>query len=134
MRRESDGSRQLLLDKSVHGAEASALNAADAAGRANAQAREASALATDARREAEKFAQDITSAKEPAADAVSRLADAEHRLADATKRELQAEEELRRLRTPRSLTHIDDIVASLRGLGGTEYRLAVFPDEESIQF
>lgn len=108
----------------------------DAATTASANAR---TLATGAAKEAGELTQEITDAKKQsadasskAADAVSRLADAESRLADATQRELAAEVELSRLKTPRSLTDADALVAAIKPFAGIEFTLQTFGDQESF--
>ncbi len=95
----------------------------------NAQTASASALtmAGQARKEADSFEADIKSAKEQAAAAESHLTDALKQAADATA-------ELQRLKSPRSLVEVPKLIADLSVFKGTEYRLNVFQDDESIQF
>ena len=84
-------------------------------------------IARGAREEANTFEKDIVSAKEQAARAESHLAEALKQAADATA-------ELQRLRAPRSLVTSSQLATQLRAFSGTEYRLRVFQDDESIQF
>jgi hypothetical protein len=113
--------------------------AREQSGEASASAATARSLAGGARQEADSLTQEITAAKQQsadassrAADAVSRLTVAESNLADATQRELAAEVEVNRLKTPRSLTNTTNLINSLKPFGGTEYTLNVFADQESI--
>jgi len=55
-------------------------------------------------------------------------------LADALQRAANAEAELTRLKTPRSLVHSEELVAALKPFNGSEYTLNVFMDDESMQF
>src|ERR1035441_2596687 len=91
------------------------------------QAGNAEDSAKGARKEADSLKADIVSAKQQAADAESHLADALQRAANA-------EAELYRLKTPRSLVHSDELIAAIKPFSGTEYTLNVFLDDESIQF
>lgn len=126
----------LLADttKSAGAARKSAIKAADAAKIAKDQSDaavqsslNALGLAKGARKEVHSFEADIVSAKKLAADAESHLADALQQAANA-------EEELTRIKTPRSLIHVDELVAALKPFSGSEYTLNVFMDDESIQF
>lgn len=119
---------------SANTAAADAKTAGEQSSQARASASNARTLATGARREAGSLKQEITDAKQQAADAVSRLAEAENKLADATQRELAAEVEVNRLKTPRSLVDTDKLVAALKPFSGTEYVLNVFLDDEAVQF
>jgi hypothetical protein len=117
-----------------------AQSAADVSAHANGLANAASlasskavGVAGGAIREADSLKQDIVSAKNEAADAVSRLAGAEQKLADATQREVNAEEALKRLKTPRSLSNIENLATSLRPFKGTEYTMSVAQDDEAFQ-
>jgi hypothetical protein len=62
------------------------------------------------------------------------IAQANERAANAEARAAQAELELARIRTPRSLTEVPELIAALTPFKGTEYRLNVFQDDESVQF
>jgi hypothetical protein len=107
-------------------AEDASQRALDESGNATASASKASVLAEGARREADSFEKDIASAKTQATDAESHLGEALRRAADATA-------ELNRLKTPRSLTNIPELVSTLEAFKDTEYTFsAVFQDEESI--
>jgi hypothetical protein len=110
----------------------------DAAGVEAAQAGTSAAtaftMAGNARREADSFEAKITSAENNAASAETKAADAESHLADALQKAAQAEEELKRIRSPRSISNVSALVAVLKPLKGTEYRLKVFQDDEAIQF
>lgn len=137
--REANSKLVLFLEQHINGIAESAKAAADSADRAKIAADEASiasstamTLATGARKEADSYKQDIAAAKQQAADAVSRLADAEQRLADATQRELAADVEVNRLKTPRPLSNTDKLIRVLKPLSGTEYTLMTFADQESI--
>ncbi|MGA3132213.1 MAG: hypothetical protein ABSD59_15510 [Terracidiphilus sp.] len=108
-------------------------DANSSAAQAKKDAGEAQTLAHGARTEADSFARDIADAKREAADAVSRLADAEQRLADATQREANAEEEINRLKSPRTLTNASVFSSDLNQFAGTEYTFSlVFSDLESV--
>jgi hypothetical protein len=119
---------------SASAAAVAAKTAGEQSSHASTSASNARILATGARQEADSFKQDITDAKQQAADAVSRLADAENRLADATQRELAAEVEVNRLKTPRSLVDTDKLIAALKPFSGTEYMFNVFLEDEANQF
>jgi len=94
---------------------------------AGTSAASALSLAEEARREADSFEKDIVSAKTQAAAAESHLAEVQQRTAKAT-------EELKRIKSPRSLTHINEMIAALQGFGDTEYTFSsVFSDEDSIR-
>jgi hypothetical protein len=108
-------------------AASSAKTAHDEADRSQIAASNALTLASGARQEADSFEADIKTAKRQAADAESHLA-------DALEREVKAEAELYRLKTPRSLIRSGELIANLKHFGGTEYTLNVFMDDESIQF
>jgi hypothetical protein len=132
----------LLADaqRNAGNARVSAIDAANAAGRANSESKSAAVsssnavlLAQGASKEADSFAEEIASAKNEAANAVSRLASAEKQLADATQREADAEAALKRLKTPRSLFNADGLVAGLRSFKGTEYTMNVAQDDEAFQ-
>ena len=85
------------------------------------------ALAKDTRREADSFDERIVYANKTAAEAESHLADALQRAA-------HAEQQLKDLRSPRSLTDVSSLKQALLPFKGTEYMFNVFPDEESVQF
>jgi hypothetical protein len=105
----------------------SAKTAHDEADKSQIAASNALTLASGARQEADSFEADIKRAKQQAADAESHLA-------DALEREVKAEAELYRLKTPRSIIRSGQLIANLRRFGGTDYILNVFMDDESIQF
>lgn len=132
--RQANDELYLLLSNEAGDAATSAKKAHDEADKAATASSNASTLASGARTEADSFKQQITDAKQQAANAVSRLAEAENKLADATQRELAAEAEVHRLRTPRSLVDTDKLVAALKPFSSTEYVLNVFMDDEAIQF
>ncbi len=93
-------------------------------------ARKAAAVAeqhaADANAKAEGFRLSIAKANESAAQAQSQVANA---TAEAAKANL----ELARLKTPRSLTHIPELITALSPFKGTEYVfVSVFQDEESL--
>lgn len=131
--RKANGDRATLLSKEAGDAKTSADDAAKSAQRAREQsdkavtsASNASTLARGARQEADSFEKDIVSAKKLAADAESHLANALKQAADATA-------ELNRIKSPRSLTHVPELIAALKPYEGTEYVFfRVFGDEESI--
>lgn len=87
----------------------------------NSRAAEALKSAEIARKSAEGFQLQIAQANE-------RAANAEARAAEATL-------ELARIKTPRSLTHIPELVATLKPFKGTEYTfLSVCQEEECLVF
>jgi hypothetical protein len=86
----------------------------------NERAAKALDAAETARKEAEGFQLQIAQANE--------------RAANAEERTKKAELELARIRTPRSLTNVPELIASLEPFKGTEYTLNVFMDDESMQF
>jgi hypothetical protein len=108
--------------------------AATTAGEAQTKASNAFTTASGARAEADTYANEIVSAKNWAADAVSRLAGAEQQLTIAVEAETKAEAELKYIKTPRSIIQTDKLVAALKPFSGTEYVLNVFADDEAIQF
>lgn len=97
-----------------------AANAERQATEENARAAKALEAAEMARKNAEGFSLQIAQANERAANAEARAA--------------QAELELARIRTPRSLTNVPVLVAALKPFKGTEYTLNVFMDDESMEF
>lgn len=107
-------------------AEDSSKQALDESGKATAFASNSFVLAQGARREADTFERDIASAKTQATKAESHLAEALRRVAEATT-------ELNRLKSPRSLTNISELVSALGAFKDTEYTFSsVFQDEESL--
>jgi hypothetical protein len=124
--REASTNASSALTKSGE-AETKADAAETASGKAVAESSSAMTIASGARQEADSFENDIKSAKTKAAEAESHLAEALKQAADATA-------ELQRLRAPRSLVEVPKLIADLRVFNGTEYRLNVFQDDESIQF
>jgi hypothetical protein len=112
---------------SANEAAGAAQRAKDESAKATASASNALALAKGARREADSFANDIKSANTQAAEAESHLA-------DALRQVVQAEAELNRIRSPRSITNQSALIAALTPFKGSEYTLNVFQDDESIQF
>ena len=113
-----------------YSADAAAIAAAGAEGSAG----NATKIAHVARTEADSFEARIASANEKAASASEKAADAESHLADALRQTAQAEEELKRIRSPRSLINVTELIAALEPLRGTEYTLNVSEDFESTQF
>ncbi len=132
----------LLVDAETHAALAqqdagdakdSAKNAAAASVRATSSAKAASAASTDAirdasaaRKEADSFEQNIAAANKTAAEA-------EEHLADALREAAQAEAELKRIRSPRSISYEPSVITALVPFKGTEYTLNVFQDDEAFQ-
>jgi hypothetical protein len=101
--------------------------AVDKSGKAEHSASNALDLAKGARQEADSFEKDIVSANEKAAAAESKVAEASKRAADASA-------ELDRLKSPRSLTNVPELVETLRPFKGTEFMFAsVFSDDESFK-
>lgn len=86
----------------------------------NERAAKALEAAETARKEAEGFQLQIAQANE--------------RAASAEQRTKESELELARIRAPRSLTNVPELVAALIPFKGTEYTLNVFMDEESMEF
>ena len=126
----ADASTALSLGKdalSKAGAAQRSLSKAEKeASQAQAAASNALTLARGARQEADSFEKDIVSAKEQAAQAESHLAEALRQTAAAT-------EELNRLKTPRSLIHVPELVTALMPFKGQEYVfVSIFQDEDSI--
>jgi hypothetical protein len=100
--------------------------AVDKSDKAGRTATNAMRLATGARKEADSFERDIISAKEQAAEAQSHLG-------EALRRAIEATAALNRIKSPRSLIHIPELVATLEAFKDTEYTFSsVFQDEESI--
>jgi hypothetical protein len=108
--------------KAASGAAASAIGSSESALR----------MAQGARGEADSFEGKIASANRTAAQAESHLADALERAASAEERTAKAESEIVRLKSPRSLTQLENLVSALRQYKGTEYVLNTFADEESM--
>ena len=108
-------------------AEASLGKAESEAKSAENSASNAFTIADGARKEADTFEADIVLAKKQATDAESHLA-------DALKQAANAEAELYRLKTPRSLIHVDELIDALKPFNGTEYALNTFMDNESSEF
>jgi len=107
-------------------AEGAMKNAANEAMNARTAASSALSIAHDARTEADSFEKDIVSAKQQSADAESHLADALRQAANAT-------EQLNRIKTPRSLTRVPELISTLEPFKGTEFVFeSVFHDEESV--
>lgn len=124
--REANDELYFLLSKEAGDAAVSAKTAHDEADKAGTASSNALILARGARKETDSFEQDIVSAKQQAAHAESHLADA---LRDAA----QAQEALDRIKTPRSLMNVPQMVASLTAFRGTKYVfVSVVPDDESI--
>jgi hypothetical protein len=116
-----------VAKNSANEAAGAAQRAKEQSDQAVASASNALTIASGARKEADSFEKDIVSAKTLAAGAESHLADALQRAA-------KAEEELYRLRTPRSLVNTAKLIAALQQFRGTEYTLNVFMDTESSEF
>jgi hypothetical protein len=94
---------------------------------AHAASSNALTLASGARKEADTFENDIKSAKEQATAA-------EQHLKDALQEAAQAQAELNRLKSPRSIVNRDQLAATLKPFNGTEYILNVYLDQESTEF
>jgi chloramphenicol 3-O-phosphotransferase len=119
------GKSKVALDRSET-ADSTSRGAMDKSGKAERSSLSALDLAKGARLEADSFEKDIVLAKRQAADAESHLEEALRRAADATA-------ELNRLKSPRSLTNVSELVDTLRQFNGTEFMfLSVFADDESI--
>jgi hypothetical protein len=96
-------------------------------GKAQGAASNAFALARGARQEADSFEKDIVTAKKQAAEAESHLAEALRRAAEATAA-------LDRLKSPRSLSNIPELTATLAPFKDTEYTFSgVSSDQEALQ-
>jgi len=96
-------------------------------GKAEGAASNALTLARGARQEADSFEKDIVLAKKQAADAESHLAEALRRVAEATA-------ELDRLKSPRSLTGVPELISTLTAFKDTEYTFSsVCADEECLR-
>jgi hypothetical protein len=109
-------------------AEQSSKRAVEKSDRAEGSASSAMTLAKGARKEADTFENRLGSAEHKADEAESHLAEALRRATEATS-------ELDRLRSPRSLTHIPELIFSLAQFKDTEYTFSsVFQDGESIDF
>jgi hypothetical protein len=130
----SDNIREAGAAKSsARGAAEAARDARTASSGAEKKSANALTLARGAQQEADSFEHDIASTKKQAAEAESHLAEAKERAASAEREAVAATIELNRLKTPRSLTNVPALVASLQKFSGTEYTFAgVFGDEESI--
>jgi hypothetical protein len=97
-----------------------------ASGKATGAAGNALTLANDARKEADSFEKDIVSAKQQATDA-------ELHQAEALRQATEATAELNRIKTPRSLTRVSELISALEPFTGTEYVfVSVFQDAEAI--
>jgi len=102
--------------------------AADESAKAERSAVSALDLAKGARQEADSFEKDIVSAKKQAAEAESHLEEARKRAAETAA-------ELDRVKSPRSLTNVPELVETLKPFRGTEFMFAsVYGDNESLQF
>ena len=108
--------------------------AAKALGKAESEAKGAQtassnalALATGAHKEADSFENDIKSAKQQATAA-------EQHLADALRETAQAQAELDRIKSPRSIVNRERLITDLRPFNGTVYVLDVYLDQESTEF
>lgn len=101
-------------------------DALERAAKAEENLADAKRSAAEANAKAEVFRLDIAKANESAAQAQARVANA---TAEAAKANL----ELAKLKTPRSLTRVPELVASLAPFKSTEYVFtSVFQDEDSI--
>lgn len=97
-------------------------------GKAKDVAGKAEALASGARQEADTFEKRLGSAEHKADEAESHLAEALWRATEATAA-------LDKIRLPRSLTNIPELVSALEPFKDTEYTFSsVFQDGESIEF
>lgn len=111
---------------SLGNAENEANRAQRASSNALGIANDAKQVSREARQEADSFERDIKSATKQAAEAESHLADALQRAASA-------EAELKRMKTPRSLTNASVVTVVLKEFKGTEYTVSgCFQDQESI--
>ncbi|HVP44816.1 MAG TPA: hypothetical protein VMS96_15410, partial [Terriglobales bacterium] len=109
-------------------AETAAGNAGNLSDRAATSAGNALELARGARQEADSFEKDIISAKKQAAEAESHLA-------EALKQAVEAKAELNRLKSPRTLANIPELISVLGAFKGAKYRFSgVFGDEEAGSF
>lgn len=96
--------------------------------------------AAEALERAAKAEENLGNAKKSAAEANERAANAEQKagsfqlqIAQANERVASAQLELARIKTPRSLTRVSELIASLAPFKGTEYVfVSVSADEESI--
>jgi len=129
--RKGNDSLFLLLSKEAGDAAASARTAhaeADAvkgiADEARADAKDALTKAQAAQRELANAEADSAKAQAAAAKALGTADKAESHLAEVVKRANALTEQLKRLTTPRSLTSIPQVVASLEPYKGTEYLFA----------
>jgi hypothetical protein len=95
-------------------AEATAGNAVATSDKARGTASTALDLATGARKEADSFERDIVSAKEQAASAESHLA-------EALQRATEAAAALERIKSPRTLTNVPELISAIEGFKDTEY-------------
>jgi hypothetical protein len=129
-----DAERQISSSELQAGdAKYSAEKAAVAADRANLSAGaavktagDANLLAEGARKEADSFEHDIFTAKQQSASATKQAAEAQSHLADALQRAANAEAELNRLKTSRSIIHSNELIAALRPFAGTAYIFNTF--------
>lgn len=97
-----------------------------ASDKATAAASSALTLATGARQEADSFEAKIDDARTMASDAKAHIADAFKQATDATAA-------LNRLKSPRIILHVFEVVALLKAFKGTEYSFAsVCAEEECI--
>jgi hypothetical protein len=95
---------------------------------------QAQKTAAGAKKEADSFEMGIASAKEQAAKAESSLAEANSRLAASLREVARHEQEIKDIRSPRSLIGLGNLNDVLSPFKGTEYALRVFQDSESGQF
>ncbi len=98
--------RAQAAERSLATAESDAAKAQAASSNALNTAAEAKQTAHDARTEADSFEASIAAATV----------------------------ELNRLKTPRSLVNVPEVISKLQAFKGTEYELCVFQDDESIEF
>jgi len=90
--------------------------------------------AAEAKQIAGGFERDISTANQRAAEANAKAEEFRLDIARANERAAEATLELGRLKAPRSLTHIPELIASLESFKGTEYTFSfVFQDEDSTK-
>jgi hypothetical protein len=130
-----------LVTQEAGDAAASAKTAHEEADAVQGIADEARADAKDALSKAQAAQSELAHAEADAAEAqvaasksLNTAAEAESHLAGALQRAANAEAELYRLKSPRSLVHSEHLIAALKPFSGIEYTLNVFTDDESIQF
>jgi hypothetical protein len=113
---------------SAHEAKEDAMGAKEVSDKAKASASIAMTVATGAHKEADTFEADIKVAKQQATEAESHLKDAMDLAAEA-------QAELKRVTSPRTLSQLSKLSADLKQFKGTEYVFSgVVFDKEAIDF